>query len=340
VRWTDPVIGPSNDIRPGRRCPPDYGYAPRIFARAAELHADILYVAGGLYGNLPALLEIERMAAHESGSAMIVFNGDQHWFDAEPASCMAVERAVRRHIALRGNVETEAAADDTANGCGCAYPESVPDDDVERSNQILLRLRAAITAAEALSLGLRRQLAALPMHRVAQVGDARIGIVHGDAWALAGWRFAHDALHAAAANTLQSVFEQAAVDVFASSHTCLPALRLLDTAAGERVVVNNGAAGMPNFRGERAGLVTRIAVEPVPTALAAVRRYGTEAAGVYIDALAVRYDVATWDAQFTRLWPDGSAADLSYRRRIIDGPPFTVDDALGRSVRASCLASG
>src|SRR4029450_12647970 len=114
----------------------------------------------------------------------------------------------------------------------------------------------------------------------------------------------------------------------------------LDTAAGERVVVNNGAAGMPNFRGERAGLVTRIAVEPVPAARAGVRRYGTEAAGVYIDALAGCYDGGAWDGQFTRLWPDGSAADLSYRRRIIDGPPFTVDDALGRSVRASCLASG
>ena len=312
-----------------------------IFARAAELHADILYVAGGLYGNLPALLEIERMAAHETGSAMIVFNGDQHWFDAEPASCMAVERAVRRHIALRGNVETEAAADDTANGCGCAYPESVPDDDVERSNQILLRLRAAISAAEALSPGLRRQLAALPMHRVAQVGDARIGIVHGDAWALAGWRFAHDALHAADANTLQGVFEQAAVDVFASSHTCLPALRLLDTSrrrAGGHQQRCRWHAELA--RGQPAGLITRIAVEPVPAALAGVRRYGTEAAGVYVDALAVCYDVAAWDAQFTRLWPDGSAADLSYRRRIIDGPQFTVDDALGRSVRTSCLASG
>ncbi|HJW53067.1 MAG TPA: hypothetical protein VJ501_13725 [Burkholderiaceae bacterium] len=334
------MIGPSDDVRPGRRCPPDYGYGPRVFARVAELHADVLYVAGGLYGNLPALLEIERMTAHETGSPIIVFNGDQHWFDTEPASCVAVERAVRRHIALRGNVETEASADDLANGCGCAYPESVPDDDVERSNQILERLRAAMRAAEPRLPGLRRELAALPMHRVAQVGDARVGIVHGDAWALAGWRFAHDILHAADANTLQGVFEQAAVDMFASSHTCLPALRLLDTIAGERVVINNGAAGMPNFRGERAGLVTRIAVEPVPAALAGARRYGTEAAGVYIDALTVRYDVAAWDAQFTRLWPDGSAADLSYRRRIIDGPQFTVDDALGRSVRTSCPASG
>ena len=111
-------------------------------------------------------------------------------------------------------------------------------------------------------------------------------------------------------------------------------------AVPQHAVAFLGLGVMPNFRGERAGLLTRIAVEPVPAALAGARRYGTEAAGVYIDALTVRYDVAAWDAQFTRLWPDGSAADLSYRRRIIDGPHFTVDDALGRSVRTSCLASG
>ena len=32
------------------------------------------------------------------------------------------------------------------------------------------------------------------MHLVAQVGALRIGIVHGDAAALAGWRFAQDEL--------------------------------------------------------------------------------------------------------------------------------------------------
>ena len=44
-------------------------------------------------------------------------------------------------------------------------------------------------------LDVRARLAALPMHLVAAVGDSRIGIVHGDGWALAGWRFAHDSLH-------------------------------------------------------------------------------------------------------------------------------------------------
>jgi hypothetical protein len=324
--------------RPGRDCPAAYGYSPRVFARAAQIDAEVLYVAGGLYGNLQALAEIERLGEEERDRPALLFNGDFHWFDAEPGWYAAVETAVSRHHALRGNVETELAADDD-HGCGCAYPESVPDADVERSNVILATLREAARAAERQLPGLRARLAALPMHCVAAVGDARIGVVHGDAWSLAGWRFANDALHSSDATLLTGAFELGAVDIFASSHTCLPALRLIDTPAGERAVVNNGAAGMPNFSGDRSGLITRIATHPVPSALARRRRYGVELAGVYVDALQVRYDTAAWDRQFGAVWPADSAAAVSYGRRIVDGPRFSVDDALGRSHLAPCSAA-
>jgi hypothetical protein len=324
---------------PGRSCPASYGYSPVAFARPPELRADVLYAVGGLYGNLPALLEVERMAALEPEHAQIVFNGDFHWFDADPADFLAVERRVMKHAALRGNVETEIASDDDANGCGCAYPESVPDDDVERSNRILARLRAAARSAESQSPGLIQRLARLPMHLVADVGGARVAVVHGDAWALAGWRFAHDALHSdAAAGRLCALFEQAAVDGFASSHTCLPALKSFDTPLGERFVVNNGAAGMPNFRGVRCGVLTRIAAVPVPAALGGARLYGGEFGGTYVDALAVRFDANAWDVRFARLWPAGSDAALSYGVRIVDGPDFSVDDALGRTTASRCTA--
>jgi predicted phosphodiesterase len=319
---------------PGRRCPPDYGYTPSSLARAAELHADVLYVAGGLYGNLEALDAIEAMARQER-AAKIVFNGDFHWFDAEPAWFAEVQTRVQRHTALRGNVETELAADRSEHGCGCAYPPEVPDDDVERSNRLLARLRAVAQAAERSTPGTLARLATLPMTRVAAVGGARIGIVHGDAHSLAGWRFAHDALHAADDAALTRVFEQAAVDVFACTHTCLPALRVIETPGGERAVVNNGAAGMANFAGDRRGLVTRIACEPVPRALAPLRRYGAAVAGVYVDALAVAFDAAAWDARFSAFWPPGSDAALSYGARIAHGPAFSVDAALGR-VPARC----
>ena len=323
----------------GRVCPASYSYSPSSFARAPELRAEVLYVVGGLYGNRFALSEIERMAQCETAQAQIVFNGDYHWFDADADAFARIDNAVARHAALRGNVETELAGDDEANGCGCAYPESVPDDDVQRSNAILNKLRAAAIEVDAIKPGVRARLAALPMHRVAEVGDARIGIVHGDGWALAGWRFAHNSLHSEdRESSLAAVFEQAALDGFASTHTCLPALKLFDTPLGERFVINNGAAGMPNFKNTRYGLITRLATAPVPRALGAARLYGADAAGIYVDALAVRFDVNAWDDEFERIWPAQSPAHVSYGTRIKHGPDFSVDEALGRAPLRACVA--
>ncbi len=332
-------MGIAREAVAGRICPASYSYSPSLFARAAELRTEVLYVVGGLYGNRFALAEIERMAACETVHTQIVLNGDYHWFDADADAFMHIENEVARHAALRGNVETELASDDDANGCGCAYPEAVPDEDVERSNAILDRLRGAARRADVLNPGLRARLGALPMHLVAEVGGSRIGIVHGDGWALAGWRFAHDSLHnAERASSMNALFEQAALDGFASTHTCLPALKVFDTPLGERFVVNNGAAGMPNFINTRYGLITRLAAIPCPPALCSARLYGADAAGVYIDALAVRFDASAWDAEFERVWPKLSPAYLSYRHRIVNGPNFSIDEALGRAPLRACLA--
>ena len=312
---------------PGRSCPPHYGYSPRVFAREADFAAETLYVIGGLYGNAAALDEIDRMAALEDEPPRRVFNGDFHWFDAEPALFATVQRRVLAHLALRGNVETEIAGDDSEAGCGCAYPESVPDDDVGRSNEILVRLRGV--AAEV--PGAREALALLPMHALAQVGPLRVGIVHGDAWSLAGWRFAHDALHEPTHEAqLTSAFELGAVDGYACSHTCAPALK----ATERGFVVNNGAAGMANFAGDAGGLLTRISVRPLPRALEDARAFGLHERGVWVDALRIRFDAARWLERFDALWPAGSPAAVSYRDRIVCGPRFTVDQALGRETVA------
>lgn len=312
----------------GRSCPPHYGYSPRVFARAADAAADCAYVIGGLYGNVLALDAIEAMAAAEAAPPLLVFNGDFHWFDAAPALFSEVQKRVLAagRMALRGNVETEIAGEDDGAGCGCAYPDSVPDADVERSNAILARLRAVAAAA-----GSRAALAALPMHRVLAIGGARVAVVHGDAWSLAGWRFAHDALHDPAQEAaLRSAFELGAVDVYACSHTCAPALKRVPAAHGEGFVVNNGAAGMASFAGSAHGLITRIATRALPHALAGRRRYGVHTGAVWIDALQVEFDLPAWLARFDALWPTGTAAALSYRHRLVNGPPFTVDTALGR----------
>jgi hypothetical protein len=302
----------------GRLCPSDYAYSPSVFAREPDFTADTLYVAGGLYGNAEALAAIKAMAAAEN--AELVFNGDFHWFDADPDWFADIERGVAPYRALRGNVETEIARDDDIGaGCGCAYPETVDDGVVRRSNEILRQLRSAATATE--------RLRRLPMHLVAQVGPLRIGIVHGDAGALAGWRFAQSALDDPQQQAWRDDIAGASrIDVFASTHTCEAALRDSTLPPRRLTVVNNGAAGMPNFAGARFGVVTRIATTLPPHR----PLYGLARNGVRIDALPVIYEHNMFAARFLRRWPQGSTAYESYWRRIDRGPDYTLAQARPR----------
>lgn len=302
--------------QPGRACPLSYRYSPQVFDRAADLETDTLYVVGGLYGNPEALDAVEALFHAEAGNKRLVFNGDFHWFDAEPQLFASVHARVVQHLALRGNVETELANDNADAGCGCAYPEHVDEADVQRSNTILDRLRHTAREAAAPSDALRQHMAALPMHAVAQVGGARVGIVHGDAESLAGWRFDPSALtNPANATWLDDAFDRARVDVFASSHTCAPALH---RAGPERWVVNNGAAGMASEPGHTHGLVTRISVRPAPSGV--VVRQQAQVRGVWVQAVELGFDDARWQRRFLGLWPEGSPAHTSYWRRITCGP--------------------
>jgi predicted phosphodiesterase len=301
----------------GRTCPRDYVYTPSVLARIPDLATDTLYVVGGLYGNLAAFDAVKRLAARER--AQIVFNGDFHWFDAEPQWFAAIERKVAPYLALRGNVETEIARqEDIGAGCGCAYPASVDSGVIRRSNEILMQLRAA--APDRARTRLRR----LPMHLVVQVGVLRIAIVHGDATSLAGWYFAHDAFgDEGNRRWLEAVYAESHVDVFACTHTCLAVLRDVAFVNGRLTVINNGAAGMPNFAGSRSGVVTRIATSPSPHQ----PLYGLRRDGVHIDALAVDYDHDAFLEQFLARWPANSPAHESYYKRIMDGLNYLMTQA-------------
>ena len=312
-------------MTPGRACPLHYRYPPSVFNRAADIHADTIYVIGGLYGNHAALSEIHALAAAETVSPTLVFNGDFNWFNIDAETFSSINTEVLQHTALRGNVETELAnefANDDA-GCGCAYPDYVDDADVERSNEIMQTLRTTAQVFPALT----EQLSQLPMHLVAQIGDARFGIVHGDAESLAGWRFAHDSLHEPEnVAWLHNVCEHAKLTGFACSHTCLPTFRRFKTATGVHLAINNGAAGMPNFAGTAYGLITRLSVHPPRDGIA---QYGDMINGVYIDAIPVHYDAQNFREHFLANWPQGSPAHHSYFQRISEGPDYAPPHALG-----------
>ena len=319
---------PSAVASPGRSCPLHYRYRPEDFVTDAPVHLqalDMMYVVGGLYGNELALARVLEMFDRERGRKRLVFNGDFHWFDADPAAFARVQDVVSAHVALRGNVETELAAPDSEAdaGCGCAYPDWVGDGVVERSNRILARLRTAADARQ------RAALSALPMWLRADVGPRRLAIVHGDATSLAGWGFAQEHLRAADHRAeIVRWLDRAGVDAFACTHTCLPVFQAVSGSHGHpaRWILNNGAAGMPNFRGDGAGLLTRIAVEPSDHVH---KRFGVELGdGVVAEAIAIEIDQPGWRSRFEALWPEGSDAHVSYFDRIMRGPDYTAEDAV------------
>ena len=115
---------------------------------------------------------------------------------------------------------------------------------------------------------------------------------------------------------------------------------------------------MPNFEGQRHGVVTRIAVrscdevfgrgrgasaggaQSLLYAAVAGEEGGAAGAGasVHVEAHKVMYDDAAWQRYF-RLWqPEGGAGHTSYFNRMCHGPAFHVAQADRTDLRhpASC----
>lgn len=308
---------------PGRVCPIRYRYGAGALASAPTRTAQTLYVIGGLYGNTSALQAIREMATAESSPPTLCFNGDFNWFDVDDESFQAINTAVLTHDAIVGNVEAELLSKDEDDaGCGCAYPDEVDEDTVARSNRIHARLRACAQRHPTLT----QSVAALPLFARYVVGALRVGVVHGDAESLAGWRFGQAALdRPGGPDWLAMACDLAEVDLFASSHTCLPVMRQVHQHGGLAAVINNGAAGMPNFHGTRFGLLSRISTTPAPMPAL----YGTQMAGVHIDAVPIHYDHDRWQQRFERNWPPGSDAWISYAARIFEGPDWRPGQACG-----------
>lgn len=301
----------------GRSCPLAYRYGPHAIARAPVQEADTLYVIGGLYGNPFALAALEALCAQEPGPVRLCFNGDFNWFNIDDANFRHINEYVLRHDAIVGNVEFEFRnpADDA--GCGCAYPDEVSAATVERSNRIHARLKHTANRHP----DILAQLATLPLFARYQIGGCRVGIVHGDADSLAGWAFDPDRLDQTGAP--HASFQAAEVDVFASTHTCQAGMRHFQWATQQGLIANNGAAGMPNFKGRLEGLITRISRQPSPRPSLASQRL----CGIHIDALPLPYAQADWLAHFLERWPPGSAAHASYFERIAHGPHYSLAQA-------------
>jgi hypothetical protein len=310
---------------PGRTCPIRYQYGAQALQLAPTRQAEVLYVIGGLYGNIFALDAIQAMMAEEAGTGAKLtacFNGDFNWFNVADEDFLAINQVVTKHDAITGNVEAELADDDLSAGCGCAYPAAVSDLVVERSNRIFERLhKTALKYAT-----VRKRFSALPMIARYQIGQSRIGVVHGDFQSLAGWKFDVESLKDdTQATELAQAFLLADVDVFASSHTCLPGLATfsLDKIKASAAVINNGSAGMPNFKDTSFGVITRIGLKPGLKHVLHSKKVGD----LFVEALQVDYEQQAWIKHFLKNWPKGSDAYESYFERICQGPNFSLGQA-------------
>jgi hypothetical protein len=326
----------SGAAKPGRSCPIAYRYSPEELATASVFACDSLYVAGGLYGNTVALeCVLERVETERHGSAAVVFNGDFHWLDVDADEFRRVTEQVLAHYAISGNVEAELAATTDDAGCGCAYPDYIDDATVARSNAIMARLRESARRFPKLI----DQLAALPRHLSVDVGGERVGIVHGDPESLAGWRLALEAMEPGdpilrreirrsgaltTAAVVTNWFRRADVRVFCSSHTGLPYAQDFLVGRRRHLVINNGTAGLANFRDSHCGVITRLSRhdEAPPDSL-----YGMRVGSLRCDALPVDFDLDRWTERFLARWPPRSPGHDAYFARITRGTDLRLEQA-------------
>lgn len=309
----------------GRACPIDYMLDQKVWSsEVTDDHTfDTLLIAGGLYGNPFAADELTRMYNNEcerlgaSGRVGVVLNGDIHWFDRDIENFGLVEKKIENYIPLIGNVEAEVRRlDDIGVGCGCAYPDCTDDASVSRSNRIHGMMKNEIQKSQELLALLENRAA----HMTAKVGGLKIGITHGDEKLLGGWECAIEQLEDVIRQAeLNDFMTDNGIDIFATTHTCAAVAARLSSG----IVINNGSAGLPTFRGQKFGVLTRISVNPCDDAI-----YRCEYKDVYVEAVPVRYDHDSYVEWFDKLWPHNSPAEVSYRKRIINGPETYIANSL------------
>ena len=209
----------------GRVCPVDYHIPADAFAGAPQRSCEVLYVVGGLYGNLFALNAVKSMVAEETADTLVVFNGDMHWFDKTADNFASLEQAVAdagpNYLPLVGNVEAELRRQvDVGVGCGCAYPDCTSDESVSRSNRIHKMLSIAVDEHP----DLKEPLIGRPSTLLVEVAGRRVGISHGDEKLIGGWDCSRESLQdVLRQDELDRFMAENDLDVFTTTHTCAPA---------------------------------------------------------------------------------------------------------------------
>ena len=347
----------------GVHCAPEYTSLPGSLAdKRRDVQADVLYVVGGLYGNEQALTVIEDgvraeavQVAAAGGTLAVCFNADFNFFNADEKSWTATNTRIHdfgtatdsNAVATAGNVEIEVARDfeltTQSAGCGCAYPAYVPANFSDRAGVIVQQLRDAAMEAHGAAAGswIIGWLRSLSTSQTYSVDGHRVACIHGDPTCVNGWALAAEHVPdcrgggtgtrspATDVADVSRWFAEADATVFAATHTCVPFLQQF----GDRVLANNGSAGMANFSGDTSGIVTRIAAPGMPPSFGVPRYGATLRGGTTVSAISIAFDAATYLAVFDNTWAVGSAAAVSYRDRLADGLPHWTPTQADRTAR-------
>ena len=167
----------SSSCRAADECSPAYvTHAQDLADASQDTECDVLYVVGGLYGNVAALDALEEGIERERRQGLhieVCFNGDFNFFNATPETWARINQGVRAlGHATAGNVEREALNGD--GGCGCAYPDYVDGAFADRASAIVERLRDVSTDPD-----IAAWLSSLPFAKTYAVGGVRVCCVHG-----------------------------------------------------------------------------------------------------------------------------------------------------------------
>ncbi len=185
-----------------------------------------LLVCGGAYGNLEALVALERWAAlHGYRDDQIVHTGDAAAYCADAAGACRFIRE-RGWASIKGNVEEQLAAG--ADDCACGFQEGSVCN--ELSAQWYAYADATITAAD------RAWMSTLPCRIEFTMNGRRFVVVHGAVDQTNC--FMYESLDEM---TFSDQLQLSRSDAIIASHTGIPFTRPL----GSRVWHNSGALGMP-----------------------------------------------------------------------------------------------
>jgi hypothetical protein len=330
----------------------------------------ILYVVGGLYGNVFALDALQQhIQKYETGNNYhIYFNGDFNFFNTCTQSWNEINERVlnmKQATCTAGNIERAVCENSTFQSCGCDYPSYVDPQVSKYANEITKQLHQIAWSTDngEKSSWIRKRLLELPPFQLIHIDHQnhhtdRIAILHGDLNSVSGWDFAvevmeplderirkivnhnnnNNQLPITNRQELQDDLSALGVNIIACSHTCVPFAQYI---TAKSVIFNNGAAGIPNFANMPGiGLVTRIDTSSSSSRNVMIPHgslYGTTIGNCRIDGIAIPYDQDKFVKFFlSRHPPPSSPAYLSYYKRITKGLSWwSVDDVRERLERSS-----